>query len=404
MVSVDVVVVGGGIQGLVLLRELVAVGFGCVLVTDGDLGAGQTLHSHGLVNSGTGLLTGELRTEVHEVTVPYLRRLGVPLTGAERSFLLAPDPMVEQLAPAWEANRYRADRADPSVLPRGLEPLAPVYRLHGLNVDKRRLVGALSDGLEHLMLRGEVVGADDGIEVRPATSGEAVLLDARAVVLAAGCGTKRLAGDVFGISGTAVDEITYTVPHMICLRAPIDVLPEIGTVLSPELIVVGHTVGDDPTSPDRVVTWYVTPADPTPVRHAEAPSDAIAATDPGVVAAGVEALTRLFPPLGDDDGRLEATVFAGYKQELGGEPTRRACPVLDEHRNLLVALPSVLANAVPNALDVVDRLRRRLEPSRRTPELPLRRAVRVGDLGEHAAQVTWTTWRDFARRHESGGR
>ena len=402
VIGADVVVVGGGIQGLAVLREVVAAGFSCVLVTDGDLGAGQTLHSHGLVNSGTGLATGGLRSEIHEVTVPYLRRLGVPLTGADRSFLVAPDQMVEQLAPAWEANGYRPDPVDPSALPRGLQAPAPVYRLHGLNVHKRRLVRALSDGLEHLVLRGEVVGAGDGIEVRSAASHETVLLDARAVVLAAGCGTKRLARDVFGIGGTGLDDIGFTVLHMICLRGPVDVLPEVGTLLSPQLIVVGHTVGDAPTSGERTVTWYVTPADPAAERHAEAPADAIATVDDDVVAVGVEALTPLCPSLADDDPRLEATVFAGYKQEVGGEPTRRTCRVLDDDRNVVMALPSVLANAVPNALDAVEHLRRRVPPSGGAPELPVQGTVRVGELNEHTAQVAWTTWGAFARRHAGG--
>jgi len=55
VISADVVIVGGGIQGLVLLDELTRQGYGCLLVTKSDLGTGQTLHSHGLPNSGTGV-------------------------------------------------------------------------------------------------------------------------------------------------------------------------------------------------------------------------------------------------------------------------------------------------------------------------------------------------------------
>ncbi len=61
MIPIDVLIIGGGIQGLVLLRQLTEHGYDCVLVTNSDLGSGQTLHSHGLLNSGTGLLTGQLR-------------------------------------------------------------------------------------------------------------------------------------------------------------------------------------------------------------------------------------------------------------------------------------------------------------------------------------------------------
>ena len=80
VISVDVAVLGGGLQGLVLLGELTAAGYACRLVTNAALGTGQTLHSHGLLNSGTGLLTGALEDELRS-TLPYLRRLKVVPAG-----------------------------------------------------------------------------------------------------------------------------------------------------------------------------------------------------------------------------------------------------------------------------------------------------------------------------------
>jgi len=61
MSQIDVLIIGGGIQGLVLLDELTRSGYGCALVTNADLGARQTLHSHGLLNSGSGLLSGQMQ-------------------------------------------------------------------------------------------------------------------------------------------------------------------------------------------------------------------------------------------------------------------------------------------------------------------------------------------------------
>jgi glycerol-3-phosphate dehydrogenase len=61
VISTDIVIVGGGIQGLVLLEELTLQGYGCLLVTNSNLGSGQTPHSHGLPNSGTRVLTGKVR-------------------------------------------------------------------------------------------------------------------------------------------------------------------------------------------------------------------------------------------------------------------------------------------------------------------------------------------------------
>jgi glycine/D-amino acid oxidase-like deaminating enzyme len=397
VVAVDVAVVGGGIQGLVLLRELTAAGYGCVGITNGDLGSGQTLHSHGLLNSGTGLVTGGLHEELYEFTLPYLRHLGVDTYGEDRSFFLAPDPVVNQLAPAWEANRYNPQRVEPSRLPPGLEPVAPAYRVQAFNVDKRRLVAVLSQGVEPLVLRGEIVQAGETIRVRMQASGEVVSLEARAVVVAAGCGSKRLLRDVFSVDHVVLDRITYSKSHMMCLRAPRTVLPDIGTVVSPELIIVGHPSADPFTSHDRLVTWYVTPVPSIRPRHLEAPDNAAADVEAPLVRSGIDALVRLVPMLAETDSRIEATVFAGYKQDFGDEPTRRACELVDRERNVVMVLPSVLANAVPNAVEALVLIRQRLQASDAAPDLKWETGIPVGQLNENTGQTRWESWSDFVR-------
>ncbi len=401
MIAVDVAVVGGGLQGLVLLRELTSAGYGCVLITNAALGTGQTLHSHGLLNSGTGLVTGVLQKELYEATLPYLRRAGLRFYGEDRSFLLAPDSVVDQLTALWEANRYHPSRTDPSNLPSGLEPVAPVYRVQGFNVDKQRLVAALSAGIESFVLRGAVVEAGDILRVRADPSGEIVPLQARAVVVAAGCGTKGLLRHVFGVNDVVLDRITYTKPHMVCLRAPMGVLPDVGTIVSPELIIVGHP-SRDPATDDRFATWYVTPANPAPPAYPEAPDTGAAEIEASVVTSAVEALIRLVPSLSNNDQPIQAAVFAGYKQEFDGQPTRRACEVVDDERNVIMALPSVLANAVPNAVEGLTLIGQRLEPTAATPELPWGADVAVGQLNENTDQTRWSNWRDFAQMYGVG--
>lgn len=396
MAAVDVVVVGGGIQGLVVLRELTAAGYGCVLVTAGDLGTGQTLHSHGLLNSGTGLMTGALQEELHRFTLPYLRRLDVPWYGEDRSYLLLPDDARERLAAAWEANAYQPEPIDPSVLPHGFQAVAPAYRVAGYNVDKRRLVQALAAGFEHLVLCGEVVGVDDTLQIRATPSGETVSLRASAVVVAAGCGTKRLLRDYFQVEAVTLGPIGYTKLHMVCIRGPKDVLADVGTVVSSEVMVVGHPLPGGGGAEGQGVRWYVTPVDPSPVVYEEAPDAAAAPIDRPTVRSALEALVRLVPRLADSGVPVDATVFAGYKQNLDGQPTRRACEVVDAERNVLMALPSVLANAVPNAVDAVEILRARVEPTGRTGAA-LCGGAPVGELDEDRAQVRWAGWGDFAR-------
>ena len=390
MAPVDVVVVGGGIQGLVLLRELTAAGYGCVLVPGGELGRGQTLHSHGLLNSGTGLLTGALHEELHRFTLPYLRGLDVACYRDDRSYLLVPDEVREQLGPAWDANAYRPEPAGPAALPPGFEPIAPAYRVAGYHVDKRRLVRALAAGLEHLVLPGRVVGAGDAVDVRATPSGETVSFRAGAVVVGAGCGTKRLLRDHFGVAEATLGRITYTKLHMVCLRGPSDLLADVGTVVSPGVMVVGRPRFAG------LVRWYVTPVDPAATAYDEAPDDAAAPVDRRAVQSALEALVRLVPSLRPAGGQLDATVFAGYKQGVDGQTTRRACELVDGDRNLVMALPSVLANAVPTAADVVSLLRPRLEPTGRTGGGPHPGAA-VGEVDEDTGRLGWAPLRDFAR-------
>ncbi|MGH9135700.1 MAG: FAD-dependent oxidoreductase [Acidimicrobiales bacterium] len=275
-VTADVVIIGGGIQGLVLQRELAAAGYACVLVTNAPIGAGQTLHSHGSLDSGTGLVTGALSQTLLAVTVPYLQRLGVPVRAADPSFLVVPEPMLDLLRPAWEAYDYRPEPASPSTVP-GFEPNAKPLRVHASNVDKRRLVRALATGLESRVIGGEVVDASGrAVHVR-ATDDEEIRIRSGAIVIAAGCGTKRLLAETFGIGHRVTDRITYTKMHMICLRAPADVLPVIGAIVSPELFVAAHR-GEGGT------TWYATPVDPEPTVYDDAPADAVADVEPAAVA------------------------------------------------------------------------------------------------------------------------
>src|SRR5215813_7961871 len=92
---VDVVVIGGGVQGLVILDALIEAGYSCALVTEGDVGAGQTLHSHGFLNTGFGMLGDELPTAAATIVHPALRARGVEL---DDNWVVLPPPGFPALA------------------------------------------------------------------------------------------------------------------------------------------------------------------------------------------------------------------------------------------------------------------------------------------------------------------
>ena len=81
MVDVDVVVIGGGLQGLLVLDALAQSGRSCVLVSPTDAGTGQTLHSHGVLNTGFGMAGPGPAQLLQQVVVPDLRRRGIPTYG-----------------------------------------------------------------------------------------------------------------------------------------------------------------------------------------------------------------------------------------------------------------------------------------------------------------------------------
>ncbi|HEY8657007.1 MAG TPA: FAD-dependent oxidoreductase [Candidatus Limnocylindria bacterium] len=399
MLEIDTLVIGGGIQGLVALRELTRVGYGCALVTNSDLGAGQTLHSHGLLNSGVGLLTGQLRQTLEGAALPFAREHGVPLYGDDQWFMLAPPPMLDQLRPAWVASGYAPEPVEASALPAGFAPLVPVLKVKGYNVSKRRLVAALSEGLLDRIVRGSIQRSDGLVRIQPIDSDERIEVRPKVIVVAAGCGSKRLLETVFQVSSPQLARISFGKQHMICVRAPRAVLPPISALVPPGLMIVGHpsqpggSVGAD----DGDVTWYVTPTDRAAQRATDAPDNARAEVDRALVAQGLEGVLRFYPSIREAAG-VRLAVFAGWKQEIDDQPAVRLCELVEGTSNIILALPSVLINAWPNAVDLVAIVRKITEPSGVTPRIPhAGRNVRVGQENELESQTTWLDWNGFSR-------
>ena len=399
MLEIDALVIGGGIQGLVALRELTGSGYACALVTNSDLGTGQTLHSHGLLNSGFGLMTGQLRQTLEGAALPFAREHGVPLYGDDQWFILALPPMLDQLRPAWSASGYAPEQVEASALPSGFAALAPVFKVKGYNFPKRRLIAALSEGLLDRIVRGTVLRSVGTVRIRLSDSDERIEVTPKTIVVAAGCGSKRLLETVFQVSSPQLARISFSKQHMLCLRAPRTMLPPISAVVPPGLMIVGHpsqpggSVGAD----EGDVTWYVTPMDPAAQRATDAPNNARAEVDRAVVARGLEGLLRFYPSIREAAG-VRLAVFAGWKQEIDDQPAVRLCEVVEGTSNIILALPSVLINAWPNAVDAVAIVRKLADPSGAT--LPIPRAgrnVRVGQEDELASETQWLDWNGFSR-------
>jgi len=412
MVELDVLIVGGGIQGLVLLDQLTRDGYATALVTNSDLGTGQSLHSHGLLNSGTGLLTGQLQQPLG-LALAFARERGLPLYGDDRWYALLPPPAFEHLRPLWDAASYEYCEVPASTLPEGfvLGGGVRVFALKGYNFPKRQLIRLLAEDHTDRIIRGDTAATHrstreqpvrlDAVDVVVRATGETVRLKPQVVIVAAGTGSKRLVRSIVGAPTEPTERITFTRSHMLCVRAPRDVLPDVSVISAQHrLMSVAHVNA----SHDRVAggaedtaTWYVTPEEPEATHHENAPDDAHASVDPRVVARALDALLQLYPPLRaaaeDSNAQIRFAVYAGYKQNVGDQSIVPLCEVVQGTHNVLVAAPSVIANCWSNAQRARELIRSRVWPSGQIDAVPAGgQGVRIGNVNELTDAVQWLDW------------
>jgi glycine/D-amino acid oxidase-like deaminating enzyme len=380
---VDVVVIGGGVQGLLILDTLIEAGYSCALVTEGDLGGGQTLHSHGFLNTGFGMFGPELTAAATELVYPYLRAHAVTLTG---DWAILPPPGL----PAFAS-------LPPASLPDGFSPAFrdAARALPDYSFNKRQLVEALSQGREGYIFRGSAVGfrGQDPVEavvLRLEENGAEVEVRARAVVVAAGCGSKQLLRDLVGAT-PQLEVIKHRAVQMLCLRAPHGALPAHSVAaLSLGLLLAAH-------EGSQSVTWYVTPMEMGGPSFDEAPNDAMATPRPDLLRRAWDTLQALYPAILEVDG-LQVGHYAGYRQDIGDLPGARLCAMVAGTGNVIVALPSGLVGPWRNADDALTLVRGLGAPSHAEPALTgAGHGVRVGSPVEDRSEFVWQSWEDWLR-------
>ena len=381
----DVVIIGGGIQGLVALNALVDKGYSCVLVSDSDLGSGQTLHSHGYLNTGFGMFGPELPRASVDVVQPYLEKRGLELS---HDWVLIPPPSMpifEGLPTATLPSGFAA--------PSGLRAV----KLPDRSLPKHRLVEILSESHHDRILRGHATPRWSGeqvkaVVVRLSAGGEEIVLSTKVVVVAAGCGSKRLLKGLVGQT-QQTEEIKHRRVHMICVRAPRGTLPTTSIVAMPlGLMLAAHDQSNN-------VTWYVTPMEMGGPSYDEIPGDAASDVDPEIVSRGCASLLTLYPRLPEIDG-LQLGCYAGYRQDVGDRPGNRMCELVQGTQNVVVALPSGLVGPWLNATRMSEIVGGLLDPGGNQPALPGGGAgVRVGSAVEDRPDFVWMGWDEWLRKY-----
>lgn len=383
--QLDVVIIGGGAQGLVALNALVEKGYSCALVSDGDLGSGQTLHSHGYLNTGFGMFGPELPSASVEIVQPYLEQRGLALS---HDWVLIPPPNMSPFEGLPTAKLPSGFAVPPGMMAVGLPDRS---------LPKRGLVEMLSQSHRDRILRGHARPRTNGerveaVSVRVPGSAEDVVLSTEAIVVAAGCGSKRILQGLVGQT-PQTEQIKHRRVHMICVRAPRGSLPTTSVVAMPlGLMLAAHDQPDN-------VTWYVTPIEMGGPSYDDIPGDAAGDVDPEMVSRGCMSLLTLFPRLPGIDG-LQIGCYAGYRQDVGDRPGNRMCEVVEGTSNVIIALPSGLVGPWLNAIKMAEIVGRLVEPSGSQAPLPGGGAgVQVGDSVEDRPDFVWMGWDEWVRKY-----
>jgi hypothetical protein len=421
--ALDVLLIGGGIQGLVLLETLTGRGYATGLVTNTPLGHGQSLHAHGLLESGYTKPQPELRASVVKDWLPYLKGHRVDVYG--NWYVLTPDDLFQKLRSAWDEGGYPYGMGS-------LDDLPDVYRKGDLFTrggetrvvatkdycfPKRQLIRALASGHEERIVIGDIKGftfASTGkaigietVEVRVHATSEKVRLLPGYAVVTAGAGTPRLINSIADGVATAggdgakvraaLDPVTFDNLHMLTLRGHPDYLPNLSAfVPSKRLKIVSHlNDGHDRVGgKGDLVTWYVTNEPLSPISPADATDTAEGTVDPEHMAEGFKKLFSMVPPIREraKEGKIEFFVYAGCKQGIGGEVNVQYCKAIDGLANVALALPSLAGGVWITAKQAANLVRAAIEPKGQVAKVPGAGHVVVGDVIEHGDDVEWLDW------------
>ncbi len=433
--DIDVLVIGGGAQGLICLCRLVQAGYRAALITDAPLGSGQTLHSHGWLYTGytfpVPALANLLQRGYRQGWAPFLARRTDQTRASDRAYLAAPSAMMNAAyGPAWQQAGLAAPPLDgvalPPVLQGGLlsDPTTALASIEDFTFDKCALVRGLAEGLtdrivrgtiEALRASGEPLHVNEAV-MRLTATGERLRLRPRYVVACVGVGVPTLlrqieGGDLARLAAVEEGRSVHVARaiHIVCLRGPASLLPPValfhmygpGTFF---MIAPGPTDGSS-----RL--WHVTDAsaaartylltDQPVAGNAEAPVSA------ALVRETVDGLFARCPSLRQVASELEWQAYAGWKSDVPpppGAPLAIGCKVkqLDTVPNLCLCNPNAIALHFEAAEQALRLVQAALGPGSGVPA-PLPGGGIGIELGRTTDQQpgAWQSWSSFAARFES---
>lgn len=421
--KIDVLLIGGGIQGLLLLDILVAKGYKVGLVTNASLGHGQSLHAHGLLESGYTIPKPDLRASVVDDWLPYLKKKKVDIYGDW--YMLMSDEQLRVFRLAWENGGYPYEIVPPNSIP-------SVYRkgdlfATGQNVNavkikdycfpKRQLIRSFANSHAGQIVIGDIRDYTFAVtskatkivtvEVQVHATNERIRFSPTYAVIAAGAGTPKLVNSIaaraeaLGGDGAkmraALNSVTFHNLHMLTLRGSINALPNLSAFVPPKrLKIVSHLNDhhDGVTGKNDQVSWYVTNEPLTLINLADAEDSAKSVVDPKHTEEGFNQLFLLVPTIREQakKGKIKFFVYAGCKQGIDGRVNVQYCEPVAGLTNVALALPSLAGGAWITAKKAVDLIQKAVKPTGNIEKVPGSGHAVVGNVTEYSNDTKWLDW------------
>jgi hypothetical protein len=403
VIPVDVLIIGAGVQGLLLLRRLVQ--DYSVVVVGTDLRVSETQHAHGYFASGW---------NAHNVEAACVYRQAASWW---REFLLrhqvnpsenvvhrtGPARTLDRLSAIWrEAGIPFRDAALPA--PFDLSPW-PTHRTvafpEDLVFDAATAVHELRHPFVRHVLEGTVTQAqiERGrvAEVTAQTADGEVRFAPGTVLGAAGAGNAAVF-NMLGLPEAAVTQSQVARPrYMVCLRGA--ALPNV-SLFANELTIAAHRMGADE------VAWLVTYDPPrprlTPGMLGMARDPKIA---PSMVCATLNRLKALIPAFVGLAAGCMWDVYVGWKTDAPSAGTKASPKPYDVRsfgfENFLATWPNHWGLATPAVMDAATVVRETLVQRHDQPTLSM-----TGELHADANKMKWLRsdrpwqqWAQFVERY-----
>ncbi len=204
MVDLDVLIIGGGAQGLWVLNDLTKRNYRTVLLERGELGGGQTCHSHGLIHRGHYYDDVDMMIVLNAAAQfweAFVDERGISRLNHSRALAgFGPGMQAERHTYFWKTAGLRFDpcQSMPGVLDGGR--VSQLFETEEFSLDPSEVIAGLSGDLDHAIYKLEksndamefVVNGNLIERVQAKLEGEHVEFAPKYLVICAGVGNYGL--------------------------------------------------------------------------------------------------------------------------------------------------------------------------------------------------------------------